>query len=167
MYVSKADRTGAPMQIKSQFSIAVHILTCIAFFQDQYRVTSEFLAGSIGANPVIIRTVISALRQSGFLQTRQGAADISIAKPLDQISLYDIYIALECISAEGLFHLHEQPNPNCPVGRNIHACLTPHLERAQSAMENVLKETTLQCIVDEARKQELQQTSKMELIDHR
>lgn len=144
------------MQIKSRFSIAVHILTCIAYFKDQYRVTSEFLAGSIGANPVIIRTVMSALRQAGLIQTRQGSADISITKPLDQMTLYDVYLAVECVSDEGLFHLHEHPNPDCPVGRNIHACLVPHLEKAQIAMETVLKATTLQDIVDEAREREQQ-----------
>lgn len=144
------------MQIKSRFPIAVHILMCIAFFKDQYRITSEFLAGSIGANPVIIRTVTSALRQAGLVQTRQGSADISITKPINQITLYDVYLAVECVSDEGLFHLHEHPNPECPVGRNIHACLEPHLEKAQTAMEKVLKKTTLQTIVDEARAREQQ-----------
>ena len=43
------------MQITSRFTIALHIFTCIDAFQDEYKVTSEFLAGSINTNPVVIR----------------------------------------------------------------------------------------------------------------
>ena len=43
------------MQISSRFTIAVHILTCIDYFADEYTITSDFLAGSVGVNPVIIR----------------------------------------------------------------------------------------------------------------
>ncbi|MEE8836579.1 MAG: hypothetical protein SOH80_06330 [Eubacteriales bacterium] len=47
------------MQIGSKFTIGVHIITAIDYFKDMGRVNSEFLAGSIGVNPVIVRTVIS------------------------------------------------------------------------------------------------------------
>ena len=47
------------MQIGSKFTIGVHIITAIDYFKDMDRVNSEFLAGSIGVNPVIVRTVIS------------------------------------------------------------------------------------------------------------
>ena len=41
------------MQITSRFTIAVHVLTAIEYFKDMDRVNSEFLAGSVGVNPVI------------------------------------------------------------------------------------------------------------------
>ena len=44
-----------------------------------------------------------------------------------------------CVEEGGLFHFHENPNPACPVGRNIHAVLDSHLADAQAAMENELK----------------------------
>ena len=33
------------MQITSRFTIAVHIITCIHCFQDDYKVTSNFIQG--------------------------------------------------------------------------------------------------------------------------
>ncbi|KAI4445824.1 hypothetical protein C823_000341 [Eubacterium plexicaudatum ASF492] len=33
------------MQISSRFTLAVHILACIDAFKDDYKVTSDFLAG--------------------------------------------------------------------------------------------------------------------------
>ena len=53
--------------------------------------------------------------------------------------------------AEGLFHFHEQPNPDCPVGRNIHKVLDRRLVDAQRAMEVELKSTTLAEIVADTR----------------
>ena len=50
------------MQISTKFTIAVHILTAVEYFSGSYKVTSDFLAGSIGSNPVIIRNIMYQLR---------------------------------------------------------------------------------------------------------
>ena len=140
------------MQIGSKFTIGVHIITAIDYFSDMDRVSSEFLAGSIGVNPVIVRNVISQLREAGIVQTRRGSSGAELTKQLDEITLYDIYKAVDSVDAEeGLFHFHEQPNPDCPVGRNIHRVLGQHLVDAQRAMEEMLKETTLADIVEDTR----------------
>ena len=46
------------MQISSRLTIAVHILDCIDTFKDSYKLTSDFLAGSVNVNPVIIRNIL-------------------------------------------------------------------------------------------------------------
>ena len=46
------------MQISSRFTVALHIFTCIDVFKNEQKVTSDFLAGSIGTNPVIIRRLL-------------------------------------------------------------------------------------------------------------
>ena len=132
------------MQIGSKFTIGVHIITAIDYFKDMDRVNSEFLAGSIGVNPVIVRTVISQLREAGIVQTQRGSSGAELSRRLDEITLYDVYKAVGSVDAdEGLFHFHEQPNPECPVGRNIHKVLNRHLAEAQKAMEDSLKTTPL------------------------
>ena len=132
------------MQIGSKFTIGVHIITAIDYFKDMDRVNSEFLAGSIGVNPVIVRTVISQLREAGIVQTQRGSSGAELSRRLDEITLYDVYKAVGSVDAEeGLFHFHEQPNPDCPVGRNIHKVLDRHLAEVQKAMEDSLKATTL------------------------
>ena len=137
------------MQITSRFTIAVHVIAALDYFKDMDRVNSEFLAGSIGVNPVIVRTVISQLREAGILKTTRGSSGAEIVRPLDQITFYDIYKAVDSVDKEeGLFHFHEQPNPNCPVGRNIHKAMDDRLNDVQKAMEEELKKTTIADIAE-------------------
>ena len=140
------------MQIGSRFTIGVHIVTAMDYFKEMERVGSEFLAGSVGVNPVIVRTVISLLREAGIVQTQRGSSGAELTRGLDEITLYDIYRAVGSVDAEeGLFHFHEQPNPACPVGRNIHHVLDRHLADAQRAMEEQLKMVTLADIAEDTK----------------
>lgn len=140
------------MQIASKFTIGVHIITALDYFNGMGHVSSEFLAGSIGVNPVIVRTVMSQLRCAGIVQTQRGSSGAALAKPLGEITLYDVYKAVGSVDdEEGLFHFHEQPNPECPVGRNIHKVLDGRLADAQRAMEEQLKATTLAEIAEDTK----------------
>ena len=140
------------MQITSRFTIAVHIITAIDYFKEMDRVNSEFLAGSVGVNPVIVRTVIGKLREAGILETQRGSSGAELKKPLDQITFYDIYKAVDSVDEEeGLFHFHEQPNTDCPVGRNIHKALDGKLKVVQKAMEDEMKKISLADVVEDTR----------------
>ena len=141
------------MQITSQFTIAVHIIAAVDYFSSSAAVTSSFLAGSIGANPVIVRNVMGKLKEAGILEISQGRSGIVLAKPLEEISLFDIYQALDCVSEEGLFHFHENPNANCPVGRNIHKAMDARLAAIQGAMETQMKQMSLAEVVADTRKE--------------
>mgnify|MGYP000610685363 FL=1 len=140
------------MQITSKFTIAAHIIAAIDYFKDSEKVTSNFLAGSVGANPVIVRNVMGNLKESGIIAISQGKSGISLAKELDEITFYDVYKAVDCVDDEGLFHFHENPNINCPVGRNIHSAMDEKLQRVQSIMENELSRITMADVVTDVRK---------------
>ena len=140
------------MQITSKFTAAVHILTCIDIFDGQMKVTSDVLAGSTGVNPVIIRNVLSQLKAAGIVTARQGSGGAHLARPLDEVTLYDVYKAVDCTEDDGLFRFHASPNPECPIGRNIHKVMDGRLEAAQAALENELKKTTLAEIVADTKK---------------
>lgn len=131
------------MQISSRFTLAVHILACIEAFKDQYKVTSDFLAGSTQVNPVIIRKILGQLKTAGIVNVARGSGGASIARPLQEITFLDIYQAVECVDRGQLFHFHENPNPECPVGRNMHRVLDEKLEQVQKAMEAELQKMTL------------------------
>ncbi|MBQ7264526.1 MAG: Rrf2 family transcriptional regulator [Firmicutes bacterium] len=139
------------MQITSKFTIAVHIITAIDYFKDSEKVTSTFLAGSVGANPVIVRNVMGNLKEAGIIDISQGKSGIALAKELDEITFFDIYKAVDCVGDEGLFHFHENPNTDCPVGRNIHKALDEQLLSVQEAMEVQMKNITLADIVKNTR----------------
>ena len=42
-----------------------------------------------------------------------------------------------------MFRFHENPSPQCPVGKNIHALLDDKLIDIQAAMENEMKKYTI------------------------
>ena len=134
------------MQISSRFTLAVHIFACIDVFKDDYKVTSDFLAGSTNVNPVIVRKILGQLKAAGLVDVARGSGGASIPKPLNEISFLDIYNAVECVENGELFHFHENPNTDCPVGRNIHAVLDDKLMRVQKAMETELSSITLEDI---------------------
>ena len=131
------------MQITSKFTIGVHIIAALEYFKNDYSMTSSFLAGSVGVNPVLIRTIMTELKDAGLIKISQGKTGIALAKPVDEISFYDVYKAVDCIEENGLFHFHENPNVNCPVGRNIHKAMDKRLSSIQASMENEMKNITV------------------------
>lgn len=131
------------MQISSRFTIALHIFTCVDTFKNDYKITSDFLAGSINTNPVIIRKILTQLKNAGLITVARGTGGISPTRPLKEISFYDVYQAIEPVENGDLFNFHSSPNPQCPVGKNIHALLDNKLKTIQLAMENEMKKYTL------------------------
>mgnify|MGYP002797130136 FL=1 len=139
------------MKITSRFTVAVHTLLVIHTFSETTKVTSEFIAASVQVNPVVIRRTLLSLKAAGMIDVRAGSGGATIRKDLNEITLYDVYTAVDSVD-DGLFHFHENPNPSCPVGKNIHAVLDAHLADAQAAMENELKKVTLADLTRELRK---------------
>ena len=127
------------MQISSRFTIALHIFTCVDTFKDGSKITSDFLAGSINTNPVIIRKILSQLKNAGLITVARGTGGVTPTRPLKEITFYDVYEAIEPVENGDLFNFHSSPNPKCPVGKNIHALLDDKLKLIQLAMEDEMK----------------------------
>ena len=140
------------MQISSRFTLAIHIFACADTFKDDYKVTSDFIAGSTNVNPVIIRKIVRQLKAARLIEVARGTGGTTIAKPLSEITFLDIYRAVECVEENQLFHFHENPNMVCPVGRNIHHVLDEKLERVQNAMERELQSITLEDVREDLKK---------------
>lgn len=139
------------MQISSRFTIATHMLIVIALESSKQKVTSDLIAGSVGVNPVIIRKTLSQLKKAGLISVSRGTGGTEIIKDLEDISLLDIYQAVECLGKKGqLFNFHENPNPACPIGKNIHHVLDEKLVETQRAMEEELDQTSLAMVVAQA-----------------
>lgn len=131
------------MQISSRFTVALHIFTCVEIFKEDHKVTSEFLAASVNTNPVIIRKILAQLKNAGLIRVARGTGGIELTRDLSEITFYDVYEAIEPLEGGDLFRFHEAPNPECPVGRNIHALLDDRLKAIQKAMEDEMKKYTL------------------------
>lgn len=131
------------MQISSRFTLAIHIFACIDTFGNEYKVTSDFLAGSTNVNPVIIRKILGQLKGAGLIEVARGTGGTTVTKPLNEITFLDVYHAVECVENGELFHFHKNPSTSCPVGRNIHHILDDKLLRVQHALEKELASITL------------------------
>ena len=134
------------MQISGRFAVAVHILTCIDYFQDSQNVTSDFIASSVNTNPVIIRQIISRLKAAGLVDVSRGVSGMRLSRPPESITLYDVYAAVESVKGK-LFRFHPNPNPKCPVGKNIHNALGLYLDEIQESFEENLKAVKLSGII--------------------
>lgn len=134
------------MSISSRFTVGIHILALIEINKDGVS-TSEFLAGSVNTNPVVIRKIIGMLKKAGLVEVRPGIAGAELAKDLSDITLLDVYRAVNVVKEKELFSIHENPNPDCPVGRNIQSTIEPLFTIAQTALEKALGNVTIQDVV--------------------
>ena len=106
------------MQISSRFTISSHILVLLALEGEKEEQTSASIAGSVGVNPVVIRNILSQLKEAYLVEVARGVGGAHLAKKPDQITLLHVYQAVELFGEKGqLFAFHEQPNPSCQVGR--------------------------------------------------
>lgn len=141
------NKGGYIMQISSRFTIAIHILTAIDTFQEDYKVTSDFLAGSINVNPVIVRRTMQALKKAGIIEVKRGTGGMELAKPMGEMTLLDVFNAVEPLENGQLFHFHEHPSESCPVGRNIHNGLDDKLVSIQQAMEERMRAISIEDVI--------------------
>ena len=72
-----------------------------------------------------------------------GVGGASVVKNYDEVTLLDVFRAVESTESN-LFAFHDSPNFDCPIGGAIHEILDGELEAAQRALENRLRQTTLQ-----------------------
>ena len=135
------------MKFSSRLPVAVHILLAIVEFEGKEKTTSTFLAGSVNVNPVIIRNTLGQLKTAGLVTVKAGEGGASLAKDPKDITLMDVFNAVE--KEEMLFHFHENPNPECPVGKNVHAVLDRRLFSIQEAMQKQMGSITLQDLIDD------------------
>jgi len=127
--------------VNCRFTVAIHVL-CLLAAQHPQALTSEFIAGSVNTNPVVIRRILAILRKAGWVKSQPGVNGgwELLAKP-STISLADVY---RLVRPGTVFALHrKRPNPQCPVGRNIQQGLFGHFQKAQSAMEQALGQSTI------------------------
>ena len=135
------------MQVSTKFTIAIHLLAAVKYFGKDMKVTSQFLASSIGVNPVIVRNIMIQLQKADIIDVKRGPGGIVLKKPLSEITFLDVYNAVET-NNDDLFRFHENPNLQCPVGRNIHHALDGQLNALQSDFEKDLSSHNLESVYE-------------------
>ena len=141
--VDKCNPCGyiSALRTSCRFAVAVHVLAVLAY-KDGEPATSGLLASSVNTNPVVIRRLLLALQEAGFIKTRKGAGFGSrLSRPPGRIRLAEVYRAVE---TDEPFALHsKEPNQACPVGQCIQDALERVFASAETALERELAKTSL------------------------
>ncbi|BAV07880.1 transcriptional regulator, BadM/Rrf2 family [Filimonas lacunae] len=105
-------------------------------------VSSEWLAGSININPVLVRKELSNLREHGLVNSKEGKnGGAQLAKPANSILLSEVYMAVKQSPVLGV--AKNTPNPECPVGRQINDHLNGLYEEVDQALLEKLQQVSL------------------------
>lgn len=125
----------------SRYTVAVHALLLLEGPEGGW-VTSDWIAGSVNTNPVVIRRLLRELQAAGLVDGQQGAkGGYRLTRAPDAVSLWDVYAALR---EDGPFGLHPNPpNPRCPVGSRIQGKLRAVYDATEASMRRVLDGTSL------------------------
>lgn len=142
------------MKISSKLAMGIHVLIAIDRFSNEYKITSEFLASSLTVNPVIVRQILVGLNDAGITKIVNRSQGIQIIKKLNDISMYDIYKAIDC-DEKSIFGFHTNPNEKCPVGGNIHNLLDNRFDKLQRELEENMKKQKLSDIANDLKKFEI------------
>src|SRR5262245_12296029 len=125
------------MSLNSRYSVAVHALLLLHDPGEDW-VTSDWVAGSVKTNAVVIRRILTRLQAAGLVEGRKGAqGGYRLLRPSRRITLWDVYQAMR---EDGPFGLHaSEPNPQCPVGRHIQGELLRIYADAERSMRHALE----------------------------
>ena len=141
--------TNSSMQISMKCSIAVHCLIFIHEAKGIAKVTSSLLAESTGSNPVVIRNILSALKKAGLITIPRGTGGAELCADPSQITLYQIYTALEPDGVTSLIGIHPCQGRPCPIAQNIRKVLQTPYTKIEEAVKGTMEQITLQSMIDE------------------
>jgi len=128
--------------ISGKFAITIHILTLLSKFPDEY-LSSDFIAGSMNVHPVLVRKEISNLKKNHIVESKEGKnGGTRLLKSSTKITLDEIFkMTFETVT---LGFSKNDPNPNCPVGKQINKNLDYLYEDINKTINLQLSEITLE-----------------------
>ncbi|GGF12841.1 Rrf2 family transcriptional regulator [Flavobacterium limi] len=128
--------------LSGKFAITIHILTLLTKFPNDF-LSSEFIAGSINLNPVLVRKEIANLKAHHIVESKEGKnGGTKLAKNPTDITLKEIFqMTFDTIN---LGYAKNQPHPDCPVGKKINENLSVLYADLNEKVSLELKNITLE-----------------------
>ena len=111
------------------------------------KMKSEYVAGSVNTNAVVIRRLLGQLNQANLVVSQTGASGgTRLARCPKEITLEEIYKAVSCGE---VFALHgKSPDQDCPIGKNIEAILCKLQKEIDKSVVEKLSQYTLQNVFE-------------------
>ncbi|MFX3636396.1 MAG: Rrf2 family transcriptional regulator [Candidatus Pristimantibacillus sp.] len=129
--------------MNSEFTIAVHSLVYLAYLPDKMA-SSEMIADNVGTHSARVRKVLSGLRRSGYVETREGArGGYKLTIDPNVVTLGDIYRVM----AQGSLipsWCSGNPSMDCVVGSNMNQVMFGIFCKAEKQLEEHFSKITIQ-----------------------
>ena len=144
------------MRFSSNFGTAIHTLLIIGECSKTQRITSKVIADRLGTSPVLVRNLITILQEAGLLTVapNNSRAGTTLAKPLDQITLYDLFCVIEPNHAKELTDTTTRLAKRSHIGLYANQIIAGYVEKALGAAKNELEKITLADTLDDLLKKE-------------
>ena len=112
--------------------------------------TSERLAVAMGTNAPVFRRTMAGLREAGYVTSEKGhGGGWMLARPLSEISLLDVYVAL---GKPGLFAIASRNDQTtCKVEQAVNLALSDTMAKAEDLITARLASTTLESLLPSGR----------------
>ena len=146
------------MQLSMKCSVAVHCLIFIHEYHGSAKVTSNLLSLSTGINPVVIRNILSGLKKAGIITVPRGTGGAQLCRPPEEISLYQIYNALEPDGLSSLIGIHPCGDRPCPVAQGIRNVLKGPYHKIEDSIRKAMESVTLASMIEEFHRQTSEKT---------
>lgn len=127
--------------MNGKFPIAIHIMTLLCYQAEQ--LSSDFIAGSLNVNSVLVRKALKELIAGGLVISKEGKnGGYQLSRPATDIQLSEIYRSVQQNALLGT--TRNLPNPDCPVGRQIAGQLDQLYHEVDAALQKKLAQKSLQ-----------------------
>jgi Rrf2 family protein len=131
--------------INSDFALSVHTLLLLATKKGELH-TSTRLSDSLKVHPVRIRKVLSKMKSSGYIDSKEGSGGgFSISCDIAKVSLKEIYLLTQDDLLKPKCH---DCCAGCRIGSNIERVLDEILEGADDKFQTYLDKFTLKSVLD-------------------
>ena len=134
--------------MNSEFTIAVHSLVYLAYLPEKMA-SSEMIADNVGTHSVRVRKIMSGLRRSGLVATREGSGGgYRLTADPAVVTLADIYRVM----AQGSLipsWCSGDPEMDCVVGSNMNQVMFGIFCKAEKHLETYFHAITLQDVLQQ------------------
>lgn len=138
------------MRFSSRFRTAVHTLLIIHEYSKEKKVTSEIIAEIVGTSPVVIRNLLGQLKKAGFISVapNKGTSGTTIAKPLEEITLLDVFSVVETDYKKEVEEIHNRTANRSYTGQYLNEIMTGYVLNVFDLIERELAKKNLREILD-------------------
>lgn len=138
--------------VATRFAVAAHILLLLADMgrgqggPDGPPATSVRLAVVVNTNPVVVRRITGQLAKAGLVRVHRGPGGAVLARAPREITLDDIWDAINAGTGRPLVPLHARPADAPDRNTRAHDALAKAFSGAEAAFRAALARVTLESL---------------------